>query len=147
MKLQQYLLNDYLHTPYEEFSAKAVTAKGILISIQHNPLSELGPEQKSALEKSITRMEEIIRVVRDDVQVSLFVLDRNVTPQDHLKSTTILKFTFARLKPVKNEQNITLDTNQIQGLLYNAIMEIHDILMKEIAGFSEQMFYEQGSNL
>lgn len=144
MKLQQYLLNDYLRIEFESFSHKAVAALGILTSIKHNPLSEMQPKEMQALEATIQKVQTIIDVTRDDIQISLFILDRNIIPQDFSKTQTNYATKFTRKKKVKDESTMTLSQDQIQALLCQATMEIHILLMAQIAGFSEQMFFDGG---
>lgn len=147
MKLQQYLLNDYLHIPFENFSHKAVAAVGILTTINNSPLSDLSKIQKEEIVKSIEKVKEIISSTRKDIQVSLFVLDRNIIPQDIAKSSTNYMTKFARDKNVKDNSTIQLNQDQIQKLLCEAQMEIHEILMRQVSGFSEQMFFDGDSSL
>lgn len=142
MKLQQYLLNYYLHIPYEDFSHKAVSALGILTSIKYNPLSELDKEQIKLLDDSINRIQEIIAITNKDTQVSLFILDRNIAPQDFSKNPVNFVINFKRIKKVRDSEDIRLSADQIQKILCEATLEINQILMRQIAGFSDQMFLD-----
>lgn len=142
MKLQQHLLNDYLRTEFENFSHRAVLALGLLISIKHNPISDLNQEKKDALDTAIKDVEEIISITNKETQISLFVLDRNIAPQDFSKTATIQKINFERKKKIKDTMRVQLNSDQIQDLLCNASLQIHKIVMTQISGFSDQMFLE-----
>lgn len=144
MKLQQYLLNHYLHIPFEDFSHKAVVALGILTSIKYNPLSDTDDKQKKELDDAINKVKKIIEITNEDTQINLFILDRNISPQDFSKTPTLHIINFKRIKPVKGQDKIQMSSDQIQKALCEAIMEINTLLMKEIAGFSDQMFLDDG---
>lgn len=143
MKLQQYLLNHYLHIPYEEFSYKASSALGILISIENNALNELSDDKKKKLKEDIEKVKEIIESTRKDIHVSMFVLDRNIAPQDFSRNPTNHVFTFPMRKVINDKDKIQLSQDNIQRLLCEATMEINNILMKQLAGFSEQMYFDE----
>jgi len=148
MKLQQYLLNHYLHVPFEEFSHKAVSALGILVSIKHNPMSQdSGNSNQKDIDAAITRVREIIAITDKKIEVSLYILDRNIAPQDFTKNPTLHIIKFTRNKKVNDSENITMNSDQIQQALCKAIEEINEILMKCIAGFSEQMFFDEAGSL
>lgn len=142
MKLQQYLLNHYLHIPFEQFSNRAVAAKGLLITIRNNPLSDLTYDDEKALDKAIKTVTDIIDMTEEKIQVSLFVLDRNVSPQDFSKTPVFYTTKFERKKKVNDETTISMSADQIQRALCEAAMKINDTLMTEISRFSEQIIFD-----
>lgn len=145
MRLQQYLLHNYLHIPYEEFSHKAMSGLGILTSIKYNTLSDMSDEQKKDLDKSIEIVRKIIEHTKDNVQVNLFILDRNIAPQDFSKTAVNRITNFTRIQKVGNSDSISLSSDQIQKLLCEATLEIDQIVMRQIARYSEQMGYGEDS--
>lgn len=142
MKLQQYLINNYLHIPYEDFSHRATAARGILLTLRGNPISQLTEEQKKDLERAIKNISDIIDTTDKKLQVSLFVLDRNVAPQDFSKTPVTYNTTFKRVRAVGDSQFIKLTTDEIQNYLCYALLRIEEILMQEIAKLSDQFIFE-----
>lgn len=138
MKLQQYLLTYYLHIPFEDFSHRAVAALGILKSIERNTNSEMRKEDRERITKAIEKIRHICEVTDDKTNISLFVLDRNVTPQDLVKNPANIYITFTRA-PRFGGTTLKLNADQIQDLLCNAMIEINDIVMASVAPYSEQI--------
>ncbi len=148
MKLQQYLLNNYLNVDFENFSQKAVLAHGILKSIKHNPnrySTKEDAEKVDPVAEAIKVIEKIIEETHDDLHISLFVLDKNILPQDKLKTGENLTINFKYKNPYRGKNTLSMTQDQIQHHLCTASLKIHEILMEHIAAFSEQMFFESGN--
>jgi hypothetical protein len=142
MKLQQYLINNYLHIPYEDFSHRATAARGILLTLKGNPISQLTPQQKNEIEAAIMKITEIIDTTEKKLQVSLFVLDRNITPQDFSKTPVTYNTTFKRVRAVGDSRFVKLTADEIQNYLCYALLRIEEILMNEIAKLSDQFIFD-----
>lgn len=143
MKLQQYLLNNYLHIPFEDFSHRIVSALGILESIKENPMSmSQQPNDKKPIDDAIEKVNQIIMETNPKIKISLFILDRNILPQDQMKEAQNLTIKFSYEKAVNGQQSITLKQNEIQNYLCIASKEVHSILMRHIAKYSEEMFFD-----
>jgi len=143
MKLQQYLINNYLHIPFEDFSHRAVAALGILTSIQNNQISEMTEERRKAIGESINKIKNIIEVTDPKLQVSLFVLDRNIAPQDFSKQAVNHNLSFTRKRPIGDQKYAKLTMDEVQNYLCYALMEINEILMKECGKVSDQFIFEE----
>lgn len=139
MKLQQYLLHHYLNTEFEDFSHRSVSALGILLTIKNSPF---GAGDKK-VEEAINEIKDIVKRTDKETDVSLFVLDRNIVPQNVAKGVEY-KTTFTRNTKRDTGQTITLGQDEIQRRLCNALMRIHEIVMEQIAGYSEQINMESG---
>jgi len=142
MKLQQYLINNYLHIPYEDFSHRASAARGILITLRNNPISQLSQSQQQDIEKAIKRISDIIDITSPKLQVSLFILDRNISPQDFSKNPVTHNVNFRRAKQLGDSRHVKLTTNEIQNYLCYALLQIEEILMEQIAKLSDQFIFE-----
>jgi len=112
----------YLRTPFEDFTAKYILARGIF-----QLLDNLDKED-------IVELKEIERYTSPEVRVSLYKLDRAVNPTKGEFKTVAKKFEF-NMDYENNPGKITLTDDEIQNILCVAIRRIHEIIMKVMKSY------------
>jgi hypothetical protein len=109
----------YLSIPFEDFTAKYVTARGLFMLMDSFDKDD---------EKKMKSFEEKIS---DKVPISLYKLDRYVNPSKREFDTSVGTVIFKYMQG-RDIKSVSLDEAEIQQLLCVAIREVHEIILKNM---------------
>jgi len=127
------VFNHYLSIDYEDFTAKSISALGVLRTMTRNDV----------INADIEAIKRIISITSEDLYFSMFVLDRWVNPDSVVDNVLTLKVSSIAPDTLKNHyrNGRTFSKDQgsdyfLQKKLCEAIAEIHLIVMKHIADYN-----------
>ena len=132
MMLISYMIQHYFGIPYQAFTEKAITAYALLKAVD------------GTSEEDIDRIKWIQENTNKNIMVSLWKLDRSVNPSKGQFNIAVQKRRFIRNDStnIEEEQGVnTIELNEdtIQHYLCEAINEIHDVVVRNIKGYKEEM--------
>ena len=127
------VFNHYLSVDYDSFTAKAISALGVLRTMTEN----------DKVNEDIETIKKIISITSEDLYLSMYVLDRWVNPDSVVDNTLTLKVSVDAPDKMKvtyrNGRTFTKDSGSdyfLQKKLCEAIAKIHLIVMKNIRNYN-----------
>ena len=134
MLLLTYMTQHYFGIAYERFTDKIIAALALF-----KVMEKFKPADYE-------RVKYIEQSTNEDIEVSIYKLDRNINPTKGDFKTTSVKITFNQNKPTRltddkyeDKGKITLTEDEIQYYLCCAIREIHDIICTNLSGYGEEV--------
>ena len=130
--LLSFMIQHYFAVQYENFTAKIISAYAILKIVD------------DAKKEDIERVEWIQKNTHKDIRVSIWKLDRAINPTKGEFSMVVNKRRFSKNKATETERNlgkhtVELTEDSMQHYLCEAINEVHNIVVRNIKGYKEEI--------
>lgn len=131
MRLVAFMIQHYFSVPYEDFTAKVISAIALFKVIDGK-------------EKDLKRIRYLKENTNEKIRVSVWKLDRAVNPtKGEFKSTTnrrrFIKNDYTQEEKINNTHVIELDEDMMQHHLCEVINEVHTLVCENIKGYKEEM--------
>lgn len=132
MMLVSYMIQHYFGMPYQAFTEKIITAYALLKVVD------------GVDEDDVSRVRWLQENTHGDIMVSLWKLDRAVNPAKGSFDMCVKKRRFRRNNiTIEQEElgagSIELDEDSMQHYLCEAINEVHEIVVRNIKGYKEEL--------